>query len=109
MRTGRNKGTITPHLWKSGPDIKAHRYYNKFIQQRNQARFKGQEWTDDDLTFEQWYEFWGEHIVKRGRRKGDYCLTRICDEEKWSINNIKITIRGYAQWGGNDIKIARGY
>ena len=81
-----------PHTWKTGPDPVVHAQYNAFIQQRNQARFRGETWTDE-YTFEQWRELWREHWNDRGRANNQYCLTRRDYNQPWTQDNSQVITR----------------
>lgn len=86
---GPNKGGTRPHTWVSGPDPIVHKKYLTWLQQRNQANFRGETW---ELTFESWCEKWEEHWHLRGRQKDDYCMTRHDVEGPWDdVNTIVIT------------------
>jgi hypothetical protein len=81
-----------PHTWKTGPDPVVHAQYNAFIQQRNQARFRKETWTDE-FDFEQWRALWAPHWHLRGRQPNQMCMTR-CDKTKpWTQDNAEIITR----------------
>jgi hypothetical protein len=86
-----SKGTPRPHTWKSGPDEVRHVRYFIWLQQRNQAKYRKEEW---DLTFDQWLEIWGDKILKRGRKKENYCMTRHDPIGPWNMANTYIIERG---------------
>ena len=79
-----------PGAWVSGPDPVTHRKYRAFIQQRNQANYRGEPW---DLTFEEWCGVWGERFDQRGRRKGQLCLTRTDYTQPWTLSNVELLER----------------
>lgn len=82
--------TARPHLWKSGPDPEQHRLYKAWLQQRNQARWRGETW---HLTFKEWIEVWGDLIDQRGRTRDSYCLTRQNYDRDWTRDNVIVLPR----------------
>lgn len=88
---GRQKGSITPWKWISGPDFDKHEYYRPFTQQRNQAKWRNEEW---DMTFDEWYEMYGEYISQRGRKQGQCYMVRLDPELPWHITNCEIWWHG---------------
>ena len=79
-----------PHVWKSGPDPIEHRKYLNWLQQRAQARFRGEEW---HLDFETWKEIWGGDWHNKGRGSDNYCMTRQDDQGAWAKDNVEIVTR----------------
>lgn len=79
-----------PHIWKSGPDPIEHRKYLNWLQQKNQAQFRGEHW---DLDFETWKEIWGEDFHNKGRGADNYCMTRKDDQGPWTLANVEIVTR----------------
>ena len=63
-----------PHVWVSGPDPERHRRYLQWLQQRNQAQFRGEGW---DFAFDDWLNLWGDQIHLRGRQKGSMTMVQI--------------------------------
>jgi len=88
---GRPRGRTSPETWKSGPDPEIHSYYPKFVQHRNQAKFRKEEY---NLTFEEWMHVWGRNIINRGRSKGTMFMTRIDDTDSWNIYNVMLKHNG---------------
>ena len=89
--TGRHaENKLRPHVWVSGPDPLRHKQYRVWLQQRNQANFRGETW---ELTFESWLDKWQEHWPLRGRQKGEYCMTRYDIEGPWDDVNAVIMSR----------------
>jgi hypothetical protein len=45
---------------------------------------------DFKLTFEEWYDWWQAtgHYHERGRKKGQYCMSRIGDTGAYELGNI---------------------
>lgn len=58
----------------------------RYKQQRNQARTRGIGW---ELTFQQWLDWWGADLGRRGR--GAMCLQmqRIGDIGPYALDNIR--------------------
>jgi hypothetical protein len=79
-----------PNAWITGPDPETHIKYRAFIQQRNQANFRNEDW---QLTFDQWCDIWGDRYAQRGRRRGQLCLTRCDYELPWTVDNVEIMER----------------
>ena len=57
-----------------------------FKQQKQRAKQRGIEF---NLTFEEWLDFWGEDISKRGKGKGQLQMQRFHDSGAYEIGNIK--------------------
>ena len=86
---GPKPGTVYPHLWASGPDPVRHKQHQVWVQQRNQAQWRGEEW---DFAFEDWIILWGDLWQHRGRGSDQYCMTRVDKEAAWTkLNCIVIT------------------
>lgn len=81
---------IRPHVWKIGPDIDRHTYYTWWLQQRNQAQFRGEQWYID---FEDWLVIWGDDIRERGRLKHQKCMTRNDQDRPWTVDNVVVIPR----------------
>lgn len=79
-----------PQVWVTGPDPLRHLQYRAFIQQRNQARWRGEEWT---ITFEQWLDLWGDRYHLRGRTVNSLCLTRRDYDLPWTQDNTEVVSR----------------
>ncbi|MDN7658457.1 hypothetical protein [Burkholderia cenocepacia] len=62
------------------------KYRIAFSVQRHGAGRRGIGW---ELTFEQWLEWWGEDIERRGVRPGDLQMQRIADAGPYALGNIK--------------------
>lgn len=84
------KGTLHPQRWISGPDPERHRKYTQWLQQRNQAQWRGELWI---LSFEDWIEIWGDRFCERGRRSQDLCMTRDDEDDEWSKENTILMSR----------------
>lgn len=79
-----------PHTWIIGPDPVEHDYYNKWLQQRNQAQWRGEDW---QLPFEDWRRIWGTDIVNRGRLKGQLSMIRRDYRQPWTPDNVILVTR----------------
>ena len=62
---------------------------DKYWQQKTQARLRKLEFT---LTFEQWYDIWQQSgkWEQRGRKKGQYVMSRIGDNGGYTPENVFI-------------------
>ncbi|CAG9225839.1 hypothetical protein [Burkholderia vietnamiensis] len=62
------------------------KYRIAFSVQRHNAGRRGIGW---ELTFEQWLEWWGDDIERRGVHPGDLQMQRIADAGPYALGNIK--------------------
>jgi hypothetical protein len=58
---------------------------------RAQARYRSESW---NLTLAEFLELWADHWHQRGRRPGEYCMTRITTDLGWSPLNVQVQTRG---------------
>ena len=79
-----------PQVWVTGPDPVRHKKYMTWLQQRNQANWREEGWSID---FEDWCRLWAEHWPLRGRRRGDYCMTRVDWSLPWTLDNVQVVTR----------------
>ena len=81
-----------PHRWVTGPDPVEHKKYRTWIQQRNQAQWRGEQWAID---FETWKQIWDQsgQWENRGRARSCYCMTRRDHLGVWSVDNVQIITR----------------
>lgn len=79
-----------PHLWLTGPDPIRHAKYRVWLQQRNQAQFRGEGW---HIPFDAWCDIWGDRWDLRGRERGSLCMTRRDWAEPWTLDNVIIVTR----------------
>lgn len=79
-----------PHTWLVGPDQVLHEKYKAFVQQRNQARWRGEDW---HLEFETWCDLWQDTWDQRGRLGHEYCMTRRDPNQPWDEHNAIVTTR----------------
>lgn len=89
-KPGPKPGTLFPDRWASGPDMLRHQQYKIWVQQRNQAQWRGEEW---ELDFDTWVQAWGSLWNQRGRSADEYCMTRSDYEGAWAVSNIEIVTR----------------
>ena len=85
-----SRGKERPNSWKSGTDPLRHRQYKIWVQQRNQAQFRGEGWS---ISFDQWLAIWGDMWPHRGRERGCYCMSRIDWSLPWTVKNVAIITR----------------
>lgn len=79
-----------PHLWCTGPDPQVHYQYQQYVQHRNQAQWRGEQY---ELSFEQYQQLWQHRWHQRGRTKNTYCLTRKDYSKPWDIDNSEVIAR----------------
>lgn len=58
----------------------------KYLTQKANAKRRGIGW---NLTFEQWLEWWGDDIHKRGSGTNDLSMQRIADSGPYELGNIR--------------------
>ena len=68
-----------------------NQYLKKFKKQIRDASNRGIEW---QLTFNEWYDIWikSGHLEERGRKLGQYCMSRIGDIGPYSVQNVFIQL-----------------
>ena len=77
---------------KSGkPKDADAKLYNAFLTQISNADRRGIEFR---LTFEEWLQVWQDsgRLSERGRKKGQYVMSRCGDEGPYAIGNVKIAL-----------------
>ena len=79
-----------PSAWITGPDPVLHRKYRVFVQQRNQALWRGEAW---HIPFDAWCLMWKEHWPQRGRARDCYCMSRRDWSQPWSVANTQVITR----------------
>lgn len=84
------KGQQYPELWKTGPDPERHRRYEIWLQQRNQAQWRGETWR---ISFEEWLAMWQDLWHLRGRERGCVCMSRSDWDGAWETQNVEIVPR----------------
>ena len=57
-----------------------------FLRQKEAAKRRGIGW---ELTFEQWLEFWGDDLPRRGRGWNELGMQRPCDSGPYAVGNIR--------------------
>ena len=99
-----NKGAprgAHPEKWMFPHDAYKTGEHSRYIQQRTQARFRGNAWA---IEFEDWLAAWEDSGKQnqRGTHKGAWAMTRIDRTEPWSKHNIEIiSIRQLAKRNGS--------
>ena len=65
----------------------------RYLQQRAQARMRNIPFT---ITFDQWCDIWSTSGKwnQRGRRKDQYCMSRIADQGGYDLGNVFIQLQG---------------
>ena len=61
-------------------------YYREFLRQRSGAKQRGIGW---NLTYEQWIEWWGDDIARRGQGYNQLQMQRPADSGPYEIGNIR--------------------
>lgn len=89
-KPGPIKGTHYPDRWRSGPDPERRAKYLQWLQQRNQAQWRGEHW---ELEFDDWLAAWGDLYEKRGRAADQYCMTREDADLDWTLDNVIVLTR----------------
>lgn len=79
-----------PNLWKSGPDVTEHKKYRSWLQQRNQAQWRGEPW---ELTLDEWKAVWGDNFHRKGRASDSLCMTRRDRTLPWRTDNVMLMTR----------------
>ncbi len=69
-------------------DNLTHEMYLVYVQQKNQANFRSEEW---NYPFEEWKDEWEPKWHNKGRKKGNYRMHRLCTSEPWSRANSSIS------------------
>jgi hypothetical protein len=59
-------------------------YIKQYNQQKVNAKHRNIEW---QFTYDEWIEWWGEDIEKRGKKKGSLCMARKGDEGPYHPDN----------------------
>jgi hypothetical protein len=101
---GPKRGTVYPDRWIAGPDPVRHKQYLVWLQQKNQANFRGEQW---DLDFDTWLELWGDLWQFRGRSRDCYCMTRRDPSGPWSLDNVMIIGRSEHVRNSNKLKFSK--
>ena len=86
----RPKGSVSPHLWKSGPDPVRHTQYVAWARMKAQADFRGEPWA---MPFEDFVAAWGDRWSERGRTRNATMLARRDITQAWSLDNCELIDR----------------
>jgi len=62
-------------------------YYRSFVQHRNQARWRGEDYV---LLFYEWIDLYENQLDNRGRKVGNFRLERIDSSLPWQFTNIRL-------------------
>ena len=65
------------------------KYRQQYFAQKHNAQRRGIEW---QFTFQEWLDFWGDDIDKRGRGHDQLCMQRFGDVGAYHASNVK---KGY--------------
>ena len=57
-----------------------------YFSQRCQAKKRGIDW---NFTFESWLDWWGDDILKRGRKQGELVMARTGDTGAYHPDNVR--------------------
>jgi hypothetical protein len=85
-------------------------YQLKWEAQRNMARYRDIEW---NLTLDEWVDWWGDDIDRRGKRSTDLVMARIDMDKGYEVGNlIKLThkenvVRGTQKVGNKRLRPVR--
>ena len=79
-----------PGRWLAGPDPLLHAQRRAWIQQRNQAQWRGEQWL---LTLSEWTGIWGADWPRRGRDREGLCMTRRDPSQPWAQGNAHLVSR----------------
>ena len=79
-----------PDQWASGPDPETHAQYRAWVQQRNQAQWRGETWT---ITFDEFQEIWLGRWHLRGRGTEDLAMSRTDWTGAWSREGVELRTR----------------
>lgn len=73
------------------PIYSKHPLWVPFKMQRARARERG---IGFRLSFKRWLDIWetSGHLHERGRRKGQYCMSRIGDKGPYAVGNVQIIL-----------------
>jgi len=89
-KDGRSNGPCRPDQWISGPDPDVHEKYRAWVQQRNQAQWRGETWT---ITFDEFQQIWSGRWHLRGRGTDDLAMTRTDWTGPWTAATVALRTR----------------
>lgn len=71
--------------------LRAERITLAYIEHKRNARIRGIEWL---LTFAEWLSIWkaSGKLHLRGRGKGRYVMSRVCDDGPYAVGNVHIQL-----------------
>lgn len=79
-----------PDQWITGPDLLTHLQYRAWVQQRNQAVWRGEGWS---LTLQEFQHMWQDLWTQRGRTQAELMMTRPDATLPWQVDNCEIITR----------------
>lgn len=63
---------------------------NEYRRQYHNQKYKAEDrGIGFELTFQEWCEFWGEDITRRGTGQNDLQMQRPCDSGPYAVGNIR--------------------
>jgi hypothetical protein len=71
---------------------KLYRTHNRqYMNHKKNAKIRGIPW---EFTYDTWYDIWitSGHLEHRGRRAGEYCMSRFNDTGPYSPTNVFIQL-----------------
>jgi hypothetical protein len=80
---------------------KKYYYKHKYEGQRKEAERRGIKW---EITFEEWYAWWGTDIEQRGPYKGQLVMARHGDVGPYRLDNIS---KLKAEQNASDARLGR--
>lgn len=80
-----------PNSWCTGPDPVRHDKYYAYLKHKSQANYRKEPYS---LSWEQFEQFWPDHLwMQRGRQGHNLCLRMIDPEQGWEIKNCEVVTR----------------
>jgi hypothetical protein len=79
-----------PYMWASGPDPETHAQYRAWVQQRNQAQWRGETWC---ITFDEFQDIWLGRWHLRGRGSAALAMSRTDWTGPWSRTGVELQTR----------------
>ena len=80
-----------PEKWRFPYDAYKTGEHSRYVQQRTQAKYRGDAW---DFEFEDWLSTWEQSgkQQQRGIQRGSWAMTRTDRTEAWSKDNVEIVL-----------------
>lgn len=89
-KDGRSDRPARPDQWITGPDPDTHEKYRAWVQQRNQALWRGETW---QITFDEFQQIWAGRWHRRGRGTDDLAMTRTDWSGPWTPATVALRTR----------------